>query len=39
MRTVERHCDNLYAKLGAVSRTDAVVRGIAAGLIRVDGAD
>lgn len=27
-RTVERHCDSLYTKLGATSRTEAVVKAI-----------
>jgi DNA-binding NarL/FixJ family response regulator len=34
-RTVERHCDNIYAKLGVGSRTEAVVRAISAKLVRV----
>lgn len=34
-RTVERHCDNIYAKLGVGSRTEAAVRAISAGLVRV----
>jgi DNA-binding NarL/FixJ family response regulator len=34
-RTVERHCDNIYAKLGVGSRTEAVVRAISASLVRV----
>lgn len=34
-RTVERHCDNIYAKLGAGSRTEAVVRAISARLVLV----
>ena len=34
-RTVERHCDNIYAKLGVGSRTEAVVRAISAGLVLV----
>lgn len=34
-RTVERHCDNIYAKLGVGSRTEAVVRAIAAKLVQV----
>lgn len=38
-RTVERHCDNIYAKLGVGSRTEAVVRAISAKLVPVpDGA-
>ena len=32
-RTVERHCDNIYAKLGVGSRTEAVVRAISAKLV------
>jgi DNA-binding NarL/FixJ family response regulator len=35
-RTVERHCDNIYAKLGVGSRTEAVVRAIATKLVQVD---
>ena len=35
-RTVERHCDNIYDKLGVGSRTEAVVRAIASRLVRVD---
>lgn len=34
-RTVERHLDSIYAKLGAGSRTDAVVRAISARLVQV----
>lgn len=34
-RTVERHCDNIYAKLGVGSRTEAVVRAISARLVLV----
>lgn len=34
-RTVERHCDSIYAKLGVGSRTEAVVRGISARLVLV----
>ena len=34
-RTVERHCDNIYAKLGVGSRTEAVVRAISAKLVPV----
>lgn len=34
-RTVERHCDNIYAKLGVSSRTEAVVRAISAKLVGV----
>jgi DNA-binding NarL/FixJ family response regulator len=32
-RTVDRHCDSIYAKLGVRSRTEAVVRAIATGLV------
>lgn len=35
-RTVERHCDSIYAKLGVGSRTEAVVRAISAKLVSVD---
>ncbi|HET7735765.1 MAG TPA: response regulator transcription factor [Nocardioidaceae bacterium] len=35
-RTVERHCDSIYAKLGVGSRTEAVVRAISAKLVKVD---
>src|SRR5450759_2467134 len=34
-RTVDRHCDNIYAKLGVGSRTEAVVRAISPKLSRV----
>lgn len=34
-RTVERHCDNIYAKLGVGSRTEAVVRAISSRLVSV----
>jgi len=34
-RTVERHCDSIYAKLGVGSRTEAVVRAISARLVLV----
>jgi DNA-binding NarL/FixJ family response regulator len=34
-RTVDRHCDNIYAKLGVGSRTEAVVRAIATKLLSV----
>ena len=34
-RTVERHCDNIYAKLGVSSRTEAVVRAISSKLLSV----
>ncbi len=34
-RTVERHCDNIYSKLGVGSRTEAVVRAISTNLVRV----
>lgn len=36
-RTVDRHCDNIYAKLGVSSRTEAVVRAISTHLVTVDG--
>lgn len=32
-RTVERHCDNIYAKLGVGSRTEAVVQAISSKLV------
>ncbi len=35
VRTVERHCDNIYGKLGVASRTEAVVRAISAKLVMV----
>lgn len=34
-RTVDRHCDNIYAKLGVGSRTEAVVRAISTKLLTV----
>lgn len=34
-RTVERHCDNIYVKLGVGSRTEAVVRAISSKLVKV----
>ncbi len=34
-RTVERHCDSLYTKLGVSSRTEAVVRAISLGMVEV----
>ena len=34
-RTVDRHCDNIYAKLGVGSRTEAVVRAISTRLLSV----
>ena len=34
-RTVDRHCDNIYAKLGVSSRTEAVVRAISTKLLTV----
>ncbi|MDQ1482450.1 MAG: hypothetical protein QOF35_526 [Actinomycetota bacterium] len=34
-RTVDRHCDNIYAKLGVGSRTEAVVRAISTKLLSV----
>lgn len=35
LRTVERHCDKIYDKLGVGSRTEAVVWAISAGLVNV----
>ncbi len=35
-RTVDRHCDNIYAKLGVGSRTEAVVRAISNKLVTID---
>jgi DNA-binding NarL/FixJ family response regulator len=35
VRTVDRHCDNIYAKLGVSSRTEAVVRAISIKLLTV----
>jgi len=35
-RTVDRHCDNIYAKLGVSSRTEAVVRAISTHLVTID---
>ncbi|HUW79187.1 MAG TPA: response regulator transcription factor [Candidatus Nanopelagicaceae bacterium] len=35
VRTVERHCDHIYSKLGVGSRTEAVVKGISLKLVRV----
>jgi DNA-binding NarL/FixJ family response regulator len=35
-RTVDRHCDKIYAKLGVSSRTEAVVRAISAKLLIVE---
>ncbi|MHA6511948.1 response regulator transcription factor [Tessaracoccus sp. Z1128] len=35
-RTVERHCDSIYVKLGVGSRTEAVVRAISVKLVKVD---
>lgn len=32
-RTVERHCDSIYAKLGVRTRTEAVVQAISSGLV------
>ncbi|MGE5292611.1 MAG: response regulator [Micromonosporaceae bacterium] len=32
-RTVERHCDNIYDKLGVASRTEAVVQAISSKLV------
>lgn len=37
LRTVERHCDNIYDKLGVGSRTEAVVRAISSKLVSVTG--
>lgn len=34
-RTVERHCDSIYGKLGVRSRTEAVVRAISTNLVEV----
>jgi DNA-binding NarL/FixJ family response regulator len=34
-RTVDRHCDNIYAKLGVGSRTEAVVRAISTKVLSV----
>lgn len=34
-RTVERHCDNIYGKLGVGSRTEAVVHALTRGLVHV----
>ncbi len=34
-RTVERHCGEIYAKLGASSRTEAVMMGVERGLVGV----
>ena len=34
-RTVDRLCDNIYAKLGVTSRTEAVVRAISTKLLTV----
>jgi len=34
-RTVDRHCDNIYAKLDVGSRTEAVVRAISTKLLTV----
>lgn len=32
-RTVERHCDSLYSKLGVGSRTEAVVKALSRGIV------
>lgn len=32
-RTVERHCDSIYAKLGVRTRTEAVVRALGSGIV------
>jgi DNA-binding NarL/FixJ family response regulator len=34
-RTVDRHCDNIYAKLGVSSRVEAVVEAISSNLLAV----
>jgi DNA-binding NarL/FixJ family response regulator len=34
-RTVDRHCDNIYEKLGVASRTEAVVQALSRNLLRV----
>jgi len=34
-RTVDRHCDNIYEKLGVASRTEAVVQALSRDLLRV----
>ncbi len=34
-RTVDRHCDNIYEKLGVTSRTEAVVQALSRSLLRV----
>jgi DNA-binding NarL/FixJ family response regulator len=36
LRTVERHCDNIYDKLGVGSRTEAVVWAISSKLVSLD---
>lgn len=36
-RTVDRHCDGIYAKLGVFSRTEAVVKGLSMGLVDTPG--
>lgn len=33
-RTVERHCDSIYAKLGVRTRTEAVVQALSTGLVK-----
>jgi len=33
-RTVERHCENVYAKLAVHTRTEAVVRALSSGLVQ-----
>jgi pimeloyl-ACP methyl ester carboxylesterase/DNA-binding CsgD family transcriptional regulator len=34
--TVERHLTNIYRKLGATGRSDALVRAVGSGLVRID---
>lgn len=36
-RTVDRHCDSIYTKLGVTSRTEAVVKALRRGLVTVPG--
>ncbi len=35
--TVERHLTNIYRKLGAAGRSDALVRAVGSGLVRLEG--